>query len=430
MSSTTLFDASYRRRRHDLMPALLERLRPSYSDEELGALRIDSVNPEILAQRSGRGFVNRDILETLLGNLLECVAPGSHNALDPEHTKSGLEAALAEVADQLYAMVAQSFLAAGDEEEAEDAALAAAFALLWQLPRLKERAQWNRFAALKDPAVWDAYLLHNCGLSAEQLVDLDCSAHIETAIEQRDFAPYRRYLKELHCDFIFDYQMQLVMSTYPGWRVLFYHDIAHELTRAGDAEACPNLQRQPVPLLPRAIAELGGRYYQADLHPETRIGDANFIEHPHRGLTSGQTGIIGSGCHIFPCTLGGLTERVHQRHPIIGDYVLIGTDAGLYGRVAVGDHAVIGPNTEIYGLVQIGSHSHIGPSVVIGTIKDGPTRPGHIRLGSRVRIGSGTIIENRSQRELVIPDGAELPALSYVINDGEGRPQVVRGSSG
>ena len=91
--------------------------------------------------------------------------------------------------------------------------------------------------------------------------------------------------------------MQLVMSTYPGWRVLFYHDVAHALTRTGAVECNPDLYRTPVPLLPRAISELGGRYYQADLHPETQIGDANFLEHPHRGITAGQTGIIGFWLH-------------------------------------------------------------------------------------------------------------------------------------
>ena len=81
--------------------------------------------------------------------------------------------------------------------------------------------------------------------------------------------------------------MQLVVSAYPGWRVLFYHDVAHALTRDGRIDDSPDLHQIPVPLLPRAIAELGGRYYQADLHPETRIGDANFLEHPHRGITTG-----------------------------------------------------------------------------------------------------------------------------------------------
>ena len=58
---------------------------------------------------------------------------------------------------------------------------------------------------------------------------------------------------------------------------------------------------------------------------------------PIAGITTGQTGIIGSGCHIYPCTLGGLSGKVQQRHPIIGDYVFIGTDAGIFGSVQVGE---------------------------------------------------------------------------------------------
>ena len=251
----------------------------------------------------------------MLGNLLECVAPGSHNALDSRYQKREVGAVVEEMADQLYAMIAQSLLAAGEEKEVEERALLASFALLWEMPVLKERARWNRFASLKDPAVWDAYLLHRCGMSDSELSGLEFGAHIERAIEERDIDFYRRFLATLDCEFVFSYQMQLVMSTYPGWRVLFYHDIAHALTRSDEVEDNPRLSYTPVPLLPRAIAELGGRYYQADLHPETRIGDANFLDHPHRGITTGQTGIIGRGCHLLPCTMGGLSERVQQRHP-------------------------------------------------------------------------------------------------------------------
>ena len=145
--------------------------------------------------------------------------------------------------------------------------------LLWELPSYKVRAHWNRFAALRDPAVWDAYLLDNCGLTQEQLLKNRLSGRLG-----RDHSPARlRPLSplssaQLECDFIFDYQMQLVMSTYPGWRVLFYHDIAHALTRSGSVAGESGLTRRPVPLLPRAISELGGRYYQADIHPETQIG--------------------------------------------------------------------------------------------------------------------------------------------------------------
>jgi serine acetyltransferase len=425
MSKTTLLDANYQTKKRELLTLLIAHLRPTYTDEEIDALRIDAIDPQILAQRSGRGFVNRDLVETLLGNLLECVAPGSHNAVGPEHEKGDLNASMGQVADQLYAMVAQSLLAAGEDEGVEEQALASSFALLWDLPRLKLRARWNRFAALRDPAVWDAYLLHNCGIAREDLLRIDFTGQLEESIRRRDFEYYRQFLKDLECDFIFDYQMQLVMSTYPGWRILFYHDVAHALTRSDAVANDPGLARQPVPLLPRAISELAGRYYQADLHPETQIGDANFLDHPHRGMTTGQTGIIGSGCHMYPCTLGGLSDKVQQRHPVIGDFVFVGTDAGLFGPVQVGDHSVIGANSEIHGYVEIGSHCRVGASVFIGTIKDGRARPGRVELGEGVRVGAGTIIENASELDLVIPPRAEIPARSYVVNNGCGQPRFV-----
>ena len=426
MSATTLFDSSYEKEKRDLLDQLLERLRPIYSVEEVEALRIDVIDPGFLSQRSGRGFVNRDILETVLGNLLECVAPGSHNAVGPEHQKHELTEAIGKIADQLYAMIAQSLLAAGQEKGIENQALMNTFALLWELPVLKERALWNQFASLRDPAVWDAYLLQECGLAKEQLVGIDFVARLDEAIRLRDFDHYRSFMRDLRCATIFDYQMQLVMSTYPGWRVLFYHDIAHALTRSDRVEENGDLERRPVPFLPRAISELGGRYYQADLHPETRIGDANFLDHPHRGITTGQTGVVGVGCHLLPCTMGGLSEKVQQRHPMVGDYVFIGTDVGMFGAVSIGDNSVIGPNTEIHGLVEVGESCHIGASGFIGTIKSGERRPGRVRLGAGVRVGAGTIIENGSELDLIIPEKAEIPARRHVTNDGFGNPEFVR----
>ncbi len=424
MTETTLFDPAYESRKRPLLKRVLDAIRPIYSADELKVLRIDSESRDVLSLRSGRGFVNRDILETVLGNLLECVAPGSHNAPHPESQKQELPEAIEEVADQLYAMIAQSFLAVTDESELESRAMEITFALLWELPRLKERALWNRFASLKDPAVWDAYLLH-IGVSREKLAELDIGDKIDEAIVKRDFQPYQSFLDALDLAFAFDYQMQLVVSTYPGWRVLFYHDVAHVLTRTGPVEDNSDLRRTPVPLLPRAISELGGRYYQADLHPETQIGDANFLEHPHRGFTTGQTGIIGSGCVIYPCTLGGLSVRVKQRHPTIGDFVQIGTDASLLGPVRIGDHSIVGTNTETYGFVEIGASCHIGSSVVIGTVRSEFIRPGVIRLGKNVLVGDGTIIENTSAIDLIIPDRAEIPARSHVANDGFGHPRFV-----
>jgi serine acetyltransferase len=423
MFETTLFDASYEQRKRPLLTQTLERLYPIYSQSELDFLRIDSMSREGLAQRSGRGFVNRDILETVLGNLLECVAPGSHNAPHLEHQRRELAEAIEEVADQLYAMVAQSFLAIKDEIPL-DTALETAFLLLWELPRFKSRALWNRFASLKDPAVWDAYLLHT-GISREKLAAIDFRSQVDTAIQERTFEPYQDFLGTLNLASVLDYQLQLVGSTYPGWRVLFYHDVAHALTRTEAPEESPDIRRVPVPLLPRAISELAGRYYQADIHPETQIGDANFLEHPHRGVTTGQTGIIGSGCVIYPSTFGGLSVKVKQRHPVIGDFVEIGTDTSLLGPVQIADHTTIGTNTEIYGFVEIDQSCRIGSSVVIGTIRGAAEHPGKIMIGDEVRIGDGTVIENTSEMDLIIPTRAQIPARSHVANDGFGFPRYV-----
>ena len=94
--------------------------------------------------------------------------------------------------------------------------------------------------------------------------------------------------------------------------------------------------------------------------------------------------------------------------------------------VNVGDRSVIGANAEIHGRVGVGPQCRIGASVFIGTIKDGDRLPGRVVLGESVRVGAGTIIENASELDLLIPDQAEIPARSYVVNDGCGQPRFVR----
>lgn len=412
--------SGYENRKHDLLTRLIPRLQSIYTLKELEALRIEHIPSEILSVHSGYGFVNREILETVLGNLLECVAPGSHNA-SPRRTLD-LSHSMSEVSDQLYAMISQSFLAVEDshrlsESEIVDLAIETTFDILSALPRLKTRAFWNRFASLKDPAVWDSYLLNLCA-DHTKIKEIDLTTQINTAILERNYRLYKDFLKVHKLAFALGYQMQLVVSTYPGWRVLFYHDVAHQLVHSKS-------DSMPVPLLPRAISELAGRYYQADLHPETRIGDANFFDHTHRGITTGQTGVIGSGCVIYPCTLGGLSEKVHHRHPSIGDYAQISTDVGIFGPVTVGSYSVIGANTELYGFVKTGQYCRIGSSVVIGTVRAAEKVPGRIILGDHVRVADGTVIENDLPVDLIIDDNVQIPARSYIINDGKGNPQLI-----
>ena len=77
----SIFSQHYAEQKVERLQSLAGNIYTTYNQVELEALRIEPVDPQILSQLSGRGFVNRDILETILGNLLELVAPGSHNAV-------------------------------------------------------------------------------------------------------------------------------------------------------------------------------------------------------------------------------------------------------------------------------------------------------------------------------------------------------------
>ena len=93
--------------------------------------------------------------------------------------------------------------------------------------------------------------------------------------------------------------------------------------------------------------------------------------------------------------------------------VLIGTDAQLLGPVEVGDRSSIGINSQVYGYVEVGSECRIASSVVIGTVLAASKRPGRIRLGKGVRVGDGTVIENSTELDLLIPEKSEIPARSH-----------------
>ena len=91
----------------------------------------------------------------------------------------------------------------------------------------------------------------------------------------------------------------------------------------------------------------------------------------------------------------------------------------------VGNYSVIGANTELYGFVETGQYCRIGSSVVIGTVRMAAMVPGRIILGDHVRVADGTVIENNLSADLIIGDNTQIPARSYVINDGKGNPKLV-----
>lgn len=132
-----------------------------------------------------------------------------------------------------------------------------------------------------------------------------------------------------------------IICCYPSILALTHHRVAHQLHKQG------------ISLLPRMIAELAHSQTGIDIHPAASIGSHFFIDHG-TGVVIGETSIIGSrvkiyqgvtlGAKSFPKDDTGHIIRGIERHPIIGDDVIIYSNATLLGRISIGQGSRIGAN--------------------------------------------------------------------------------------
>ncbi len=128
-----------------------------------------------------------------------------------------------------------------------------------------------------------------------------------------------------------------IVLCYPGMRAIMVHRIAHEL------------YVRNVPLIPRLMSERAHSGTGIDIHPGATIGEYFFIDHG-TGVVIGETTEIGSHAKIYQgVTLGATSTRKGQalagkkRHPTLGDYVTVYSNASvLGGDVVIGSGTVIG----------------------------------------------------------------------------------------
>lgn len=132
-----------------------------------------------------------------------------------------------------------------------------------------------------------------------------------------------------------------VIYCYPAIKAIANYRIAHELLSEG------------VPILPRMITEFAHSETGIDIHPGATIGHHFSIDHG-TGVVIGATAIIGNNVKLYQgVTLGaksfdtddnGNPVKGVPRHPIIGNNVIIYSNASVLGRITVGDNAIIGGN--------------------------------------------------------------------------------------
>lgn len=134
---------------------------------------------------------------------------------------------------------------------------------------------------------------------------------------------------------------QEVIYCYPGICAICNYRIAHELIKLD------------VPIIPRMISEQAHSETGIDIHPAATIGEGFTIDHG-TGVVIGATAILGNNVKLYQgVTLGaksfdmdpdGNPIKGIPRHPIIGNNVIIYSNASILGRITIGDNAIIGGN--------------------------------------------------------------------------------------
>jgi serine O-acetyltransferase len=94
--------------------------------------------------------------------------------------------------------------------------------------------------------------------------------------------------------------------------------------------------------------------FQVDIHPATRIGRGVFVDHG-TGIVIGETAVIGDDVSMLQgVTLGGTGAGRGDRHPKIGNGVLLGAGAKVLGNILIGDYAKIASGSVVLKPVPAG----------------------------------------------------------------------------
>lgn len=81
--------------------------------------------------------------------------------------------------------------------------------------------------------------------------------------------------------------------------------------------------------------------FGVDIHPAAQIGTGVMIDHAH-SIVIGETATVGNDVSMLhSVTLGGTGKEDGDRHPKIGDGVMIGAGAKVLGNIRIGHHSRI-----------------------------------------------------------------------------------------
>ncbi|CAJ1971499.1 unnamed protein product [Sphenostylis stenocarpa] len=140
------------------------------------------------------------------------------------------------------------------------------------------------------------------------------------AVKERDPA----CISHVHC-----------FLNFKGFLACQAHRVAHKLWLQGREILAVMIQNR--------VSEV----FAVDIHPGAKIGSGILLDHA-TGIVVGETAVIGNNVSILhSVTLGGTGKVSGDRHPKIGDGVLIGAGTCILGNIKVGDGAKIGAGSVV-----------------------------------------------------------------------------------
>jgi len=112
---------------------------------------------------------------------------------------------------------------------------------------------------------------------------------------------------------------------FKGFQAVQAYRVGHWLWREGRPDLAYFVQMR--------VSEVFG----VDIHPAARIGKGIMIDHAH-SIVVGETAVVGDNVSMLhSVTLGGTGKETEDRHPKIGNGVLIGAGAKVLGNIRIGN---------------------------------------------------------------------------------------------
>lgn len=141
---------------------------------------------------------------------------------------------------------------------------------------------------------------------------------------------------------------------FKGFHAIQTHRLAHWLLHKGRHDFALYLQSR------------SSNVFQTDINPAARIGKGIFLDHA-TGLVVGETAVIGDNVSILHgVTLGGTGKEGADRHPKIGNGVMIGAGAKILGNIEIGSCSRVAAGSVVLKAVPPKSTVAGVPARVIG----------------------------------------------------------------